>query len=54
MDKTQMQTLANELITNIKTPEDLIQLVHLLKKTSVESALNTEISHHLGYDKAPP
>lgn len=51
MDEKQLQALANELDKNLKTPEDLSQFARLLKKISVEAALNAEISHHLGYDK---
>ncbi|MFP1498147.1 transposase [Escherichia coli] len=34
-----------------KTPEDLSQFDRLLKKLSVEAALNAEMTHHLGYEK---
>ncbi len=37
-----------------KTPDDLSQFDRLLKKISVEAALNAEMSHHLGYDKNQP
>ncbi|EES5090650.1 hypothetical protein EZQ32_001773 [Escherichia coli] len=50
MDEKQLQALANELAKNLKTPEDLSQFDRLLKKISVEAALNAEMSHHLGYD----
>ncbi len=50
----QLQALANELAKNLKTPEDLSQFDRLLKKISVEAALNAEMSHHLGYDKNQP
>ncbi len=49
MDEKQLQALANELVKNLKTPEDLNQFERLLKKISVEAALNTEMTHHLGY-----
>ncbi|MFU1741872.1 hypothetical protein ACMZVV_28710, partial [Escherichia coli] len=45
---------ANEQAKNLKTPEDLSQFDRLLKKISVEAALNAEMSHHLGYDKNQP
>ena len=54
MDEKQLQTLANELAKNLKTPEDLNQFDRLLKKVSVEAALNAEMTHHLGYDKNQP
>lgn len=46
--------LANELTKNLKTPEDLSQFDRLLKKLSVEAALNAEMTHHLGYEKISP
>ena len=51
MDKKQLQALVNELAKNLKTPEDLSQFDRLLKKLSVEAALNAEMTHHLGYEK---
>ena len=54
MDEKQLQALANELAKNLKTPEDLSQFDRLLKKISVEAALDAEMSHHLGYDKNQP
>ncbi len=51
MDDKQLQALANELAKNLKTPEDLSQFDRLLKKLSVEAALNAEMTHHLGYEK---
>jgi putative transposase len=54
MDEKQLQALVNELAKNLKTPEDLNQFDRLLKKISVEAALNAEMLHHLGYDKNQP
>ncbi|ECG1392665.1 TPA_asm: transposase, partial [Salmonella enterica subsp. houtenae serovar 45:g,z51:-] len=54
MDEKQLQALANELAKNLKTPDDLNQFDRLLKKISVEAALNAEMTHHLGYDKNQP
>ncbi|EFU0743448.1 hypothetical protein JT651_004338 [Escherichia coli] len=45
MDEKQLQALANELAKNLKTPEDLSQFDRLLKKLSVEAALNAEMTH---------
>lgn len=47
MNEKQLQALANELAKNPKTPE----VDRLLKKLSVEAALNAEMTHHLGYEK---
>jgi putative transposase len=49
-----LQALANELAKNLKTPDDLSQFDRLLKKISVETARNAEMSHHLSYDKNQP
>ena len=54
MDEKQLQALANELAKNLKTPEGLSQFDRLLKKLSVEAALNAEMTHHLGYEKNQP
>ncbi|RPH29321.1 IS256 family transposase [Buttiauxella warmboldiae] len=54
MDEKQLQALANELAKNLKTPEDLNQFDRMLKKISVEAALNAEMIHHLGYEKNHP
>ncbi|MCY2241238.1 IS256 family transposase [Klebsiella pneumoniae] len=54
MDEKQLQALANELAKNLKTPDDLSQFDRLLKKISVEAALNAEMTHHLGYEKNQP
>lgn len=51
MDEKLLQALATELAKNLKTPEDLSQFDRLLKKMSVEAALNAELTHHLGYEK---
>ena len=51
MDEKQLQALANELAKNLRTPEDLSQFDRLLKKLSVEAALNAEMTHHPGYEK---
>ncbi|WP_386688429.1 IS256 family transposase [Lonepinella sp. MS14437] len=54
MNEQQIKLLANELAKNLKTPEDLNQLSRVLKKITVEAALNTELTSHLGYKKNQP
>lgn len=54
MDEKQLQPLTNELAKNLKTSEDLSQFDRLLKKLSVEAALNAVMSHHLEYKKNQP
>ncbi len=51
MDEKQLQALANELAKNLKTPDDLNQFDRLLKKISVEAALNAEMSTIWLHDK---
>ncbi|MFZ7163885.1 IS256 family transposase, partial [Avibacterium avium] len=38
----------------LKTPEDLNQFSRMLKKITVEAALNAELTDHLGYEKHQP
>lgn len=40
--------------TNLKTSEDLSKFEKLLKTIIVEAALNTEMTHHSGYEKNKP
>lgn len=56
MNEQELKALATELAKNIKlkTPEDLNQLSRLLKKVTVEAALNAELTDHLGYEKHQP
>lgn len=51
MEANQLQAFATELAKSLKTPEDLNQLSRFLKKLTVETALNAELSAHLGYEK---
>ena len=46
-----MQQLALELSSNIKTEQDLNEFSALLKKLTIEAALNAEMREHLGFDK---
>ncbi|MFZ7284174.1 transposase, partial [Avibacterium avium] len=43
-----------EFAKNLKTPEDLNQFSRMLKKITVEAALNAELTDHLGYEKHQP
>ena len=56
MNEQEIKALAVELAKNIKlkTPEDLNRLSRLLKKVTVEAALNAELTDHLGYEKHQP
>lgn len=51
MDIKKLQSMADELAKDLKTPEDLSQLSAFLTKLTVEAALKGEMNHHLGYNK---
>ena len=51
MNKKDIEAFAKEAAKNIKTPEDLNQFSQMLKKITVEAALNAEMDEHLGYEK---
>lgn len=54
MNEKQLHALAAEFAKNLKTPEDLNQFSRMLKKITVEAALNGELTDHLGYEKYQP
>lgn len=54
MDQKTLETLAEELAKDLKTPEDLSALSAQLTKITVEAALKAELDTHLGYDKNDP
>ena len=49
--KEKFREMAREMGKGIKSAEDLSGLMSEFLKMTVESALNAELSHHLGYDK---
>ena len=51
MDEATIKSMAAELAKGLKTPEDLNQMTAVFKKFMIETALNTELSDHLGYEK---
>lgn len=51
MNKTQLEAFAKEAAKSIKTPQDLNEFSLMLKKITVEAALNAELDDHLGYKK---
>lgn len=51
MNKTQLEAFAKEAAKSIKTPQDLNEFSLMLKKITVEAALNAELDDHLGYEK---
>lgn len=54
MNEKQLHALAAEFAKTLKTPEDLNQFSRMLKKITVEAALNAELTDHLGYEKHQP
>ncbi|MFK5075029.1 IS256 family transposase, partial [Glaesserella parasuis] len=54
MNEKHLHALAAEFAKNLKTPEDLNQFSRMLKKITVEAALNSELTDHLGYEKHQP
>jgi len=51
MDKAKLQELANEFAKGLKTQHDLNDFTKMLTKLAVETALNAELTEHLGYEK---
>lgn len=51
MNKKELEAFAREAAKNIKTEKDLSDFSRMLKKVTVETALNAELDDHLGYDK---
>ena len=51
MDKKALEAFAKEAAKGIKTPGDLTEFSQMLKKITVEAALNAEMDEHLGYEK---
>jgi putative transposase len=51
MNKKELEAFAQEAAKGIKTPEDLNEFSQMLKKITIEAALNAEMDEHLGYEK---
>jgi transposase-like protein len=51
MDRKKLQAMASELAKDIKTEDDLNDLSQALLKLTIETALNAELTEHLGYQK---
>jgi transposase-like protein len=50
-NKKELEAFAKEAAKSIKTPQDLNEFSQMLKKITVEAALNAEMEDHLGYEK---
>ena len=51
MNTKELEAFAKEAAKSIKTPQDLNDFSRMLKKTTVEAALNAEMEEYLGYEK---
>lgn len=51
MNQSELEAFAKEAAKSIKTPDDLNQFSQMLKKITIEAALNAEMDEHLGYQK---
>ena len=51
MDIAKLQELANEFAKGVKTQNDLNDFTKMITKLAVETALNAELTEHLGYEK---
>ncbi len=51
MDEKKLKAHAVELAEGLKTEADLNQFSSMLTKLTVETALNAELTDHLGYEK---
>ena len=51
MNKNELEAFAREAAKSIKTEKDLSDFSRMLKKITVETALNAELDNHLGYDR---
>ncbi|EEJ3798570.1 IS256 family transposase [Salmonella enterica subsp. enterica serovar Gaminara] len=54
MDEKKLKALAAEFAKGIKTEADLNQFTRMLTKLTVETALNAELTEHLGHEKNAP
>lgn len=51
MNKKELEAFAKEAAKSLKTEKDLSDFSRMLKKVTVEAALNAELDDHLGYDR---
>ena len=54
VDEDAIRKLAKKIAEDVKTEVDLGDFSKLLKKIVVETALDAELTDHLGYDKNTP
>jgi putative transposase len=51
MNKKELEAFAKEAAKSLKTEKDVSDFSRMLKKVTIEAALNAELDEHLGYDK---
>jgi putative transposase len=51
MNRKQLEAFAKAAAKSLKTEKDLSDFSRILKKITVETALNGAIDDHLGYEK---
>lgn len=51
MDKKSLEAFVREVAKSIKIESDLDDFRKMLTKVTIETALNTELDEHLGYEK---
>lgn len=51
MNQKELEALAREMATGVKTEADLAAVTRTMMKTLIETALKAELSDHLGYDE---
>lgn len=54
MDEKKLKALAAELAKGLKSEADLNQFSRMLTKLTVATALNAELTDHLGHEKNVP
>lgn len=54
MDENKLKALAAELAKSLKSEAGLKQFTRMLTKLTVETALNAELTDHLGHGKTAP
>ena len=54
MNRKELEAFAREAAKSIESEKDLSDFSKMLKKITVEAALNAELDNHLGYDKHQP
>lgn len=51
MNKKELEAFAKEAAKSLKTEKDVSDFSRMLKKVTIEAALNAELDDHLGYEK---